>query len=126
MIKVKVLGSFSKLEDFLNRSRKKTRMQNKATEIAEACIEELKKVTPKDTGKTAESWDYEIKISGKKTSIIFVNNNLQNGINVALLLEYGHGTSTGGWVEGQEYIDPVIQKNYLKAINTTWKEMSRL
>ena len=123
---IKVKGTFERLERFLTRARRKARMQDKATEIAEACVEELKKVTPKDTGKTAESWDYEITISGKKTSIVFINNNLQNGVNVALLLEYGHGTSTGGWVEGQEYIDPVIQKNYLKAINTTWKEMSRL
>ena len=89
-------------------------------------MKELKKVTPKDSGLTAESWDYQITINGKITSITFINTNIQNGLNVALLLEFGHGTPSGQWVEGQNYIEPVMQKVYLDAINRKWKELTRL
>lgn len=126
MIKIRQFGKFDKLENFLRKSRRKSRIANEATQLAEACVDELKKVTPKDSGLTAESWDYEINVEGKKTSIVFINKNIQNGLNIALLLEYGHGTATGGWVEGREYIDPVIQKCYLSVINQKWKEMGKL
>ena len=126
MIKFKQKGDFSNLEKYLEKSKKKSRIGEQANQIAKVCVDELRKVTPKDSGLTAESWDYTIEINGKKTSIVFLNRNIQNGVNVALLLEYGHGTSTGGWVEGREYIDPVIQKYYLDIINNKWKELSRL
>ena len=126
MIRVSLRGGLQKIEDFLLKSRKKSRITYQASQIADACVEELQRATPKDSGLTAESWAYEIKIEGKVTRIIFLNKNVQNGANIALLLEYGHGTATGGWVEGREYIDPVVQKNYLNAINNTWKELKRL
>lgn len=126
MIKFKQKGDFSGIETYLEKSRKQSRIGEYAELVAEACVDELRNVTPKDSGLTAESWDYKIEINGKKTSIVFINKNIQNGVNVALLLEYGHGTSTGGWVEGQNYISPVIQKHYLNAINTKWKELNKL
>ena len=126
MIRVSLRGGLQKIEDFLLKSRKKSRITYQASQIADICVEELKRATPKDSGLTSESWAYEIKIEGKVTRIIFLNTNIQNGANIALLLEYGHGTATGGWVEGREYIDPVVQKNYLNAINNTWKELKKL
>ena len=119
-------GDFSKTKQYIKKVRKKSDLQLKATDIAEKCIEELQKVTPKDSGLTAESWKYDIIITGKTTKIVFSNTNLQNGLNVALLLEYGHATSDGRWIEGVNYIDPVIKKNYLNAINKSWKEMTKL
>jgi len=126
MIKFKSKGDFSNLENYLKKSKRKSRIGEQATQIAEICLDELKAATPVDSGLTAESWDYEININGRTTSIIFYNHNMQEGLNVALLLEYGHGTSSGTWVEGKEYIDPVIQKNYLNAVNDKWKEMVKL
>ncbi len=93
--------------------------------MAEQCLAELREATPKDSGLTAESWGYKITSTKKLTSVEFYNNNIQNGINIALLVEYGHITATGGWVEGREYIDPVIQRNYLKIVNDHWKELNR-
>lgn len=126
MIKFKSKGDFSNLENYLKKSKRKSRIGEQATQIAEICLDELKAATPVDSGLTAESWDYEININGRTTSIIFYNHNMHEGLNVALLLEYGHGTSSGTWVEGKEYIDPVIQKNYLNVVNDKWKEMVKL
>ena len=126
MVKFKQYGNFSKLEDYLDKSKKKSRMQDQATDIAEACIDELRKTTPKDSGLTSESWDYSIEIVGKVTKITFFNYNIQNGLNIALLLEYGHGTPSGTWVEGANYIEPAIREQYLKAVNKTWKELTKL
>lgn len=125
-IKIKQHGNFSALDKFLLKIRRKTNISIQAQEIAEECVKELKKATPKDTGLTADSWTYEIVMMNNKTSIVFYNTNIQNGMNVALLLEYGHGTSSGQWVEGQDYIDPVIRKNYLKVVNTKWKELTKV
>lgn len=126
MITFKQKGDLSNLERYLRRSSKKARINDQANAIAEQCIQELRFATPKDSGLTSESWEYEIISSGRKTSIIFSNTNMQNGLNVALLLEYGHMTSSGHWVEGREYIDPIIQKNYLNIINKKWKELVKL
>lgn len=125
-IKFTQKGNFSLFEKYIKRARRKTRLGERAQDIAEACIKELQHVTPKDSGLTSESWDYEIIVTGKKTSIIFNNTNIQNGVNVAILLEYGHATANGVWVEGRDYIDPVIKQEYINAITRTWKEMTKL
>lgn len=126
MIKITSKGDFSNLKTYLEKARKMVLYNDPIHHLADKCIDELRKATPKDSGLTAESWTYEVKQTGKKTTITFLNKNLQNGLNVALLLEYGHGTATGGWVEGREYIDPIISQNYLDAINNSWKEMTKL
>ena len=119
-------SNFSKTEKYLTRARRTSKIGENADEIGHRCVEELKKVTPKDSGLTAESWDYEVTINGKTTTILFTNSNIQNGMNVALLLEFGHGTPSGTWVEGQEYIEPVMQKVYLDVLTIKWKELKRL
>lgn len=123
MIDIKQKGNFSKLDIYLERIKKNSDIAKEAMLIADKIVDELSRATPKDTGLTANSWDYEISQTGKKFSITFINKNIQNGLNVALLLEYGHGIPSGRWVEGKQYIDPVIRKNYLDIINNSWKEM---
>lgn len=118
-------GDFSKTLVFLTKSLNFTKEKD-ITPIAKQCVEELKEATPKDSGLTAESWDYEIKRIANVTSLTFYNKNIQNGVNVALLLEYGHGTNNGGWVEGYNYIDPIIREKYNEILNKTWKEITRL
>ncbi len=124
-VTIKNHGDFSNFDNYIKKSRKTIKVNNKASLIAEDCIRDLKENTPKDTGLTAESWTYEIKNEGKKTSIIFKNTNIQNGINIALLIEFGHATPSGTWVEGREYIDQSIQQRYLTILNKNWKELTK-
>lgn len=126
MIKIKIKGDFSKFKTYLTKVRKKSRINKQATAIADECLLELKRATPKDTGLTADSWEYKITVENKKTSIVFINTNIQNGINIALLLEYGHGTANGGWVEGRDYIEPVLREKYLNVVNKKWEELTKL
>lgn len=125
MIKIKVKGNFDKLDYYLKKSRKIAKFNNIQV-IADNCLEALKRATPKDTGLTAKSWNYEIIEEGHEKKIAFNNTNIQNGVNVALLLEYGHGTPSGTWIEGKEFIAPTIQKALLDAIDEACKEMRRL
>jgi len=126
MITITQKGNFSKIEDFIEKMRKKSRIGYQATEIAEICVAELKAATPVDSGLTASSWYYEINTTKKETTITFSNRNIQNGVNVVLLLEYGHGTSTGGWIEGKDFVEPVIQERYSEIINNKWKELTKI
>lgn len=126
MINIKQKGNFSKLEKYMDLLTKKSRFKNEAYPIAERCLQKLKNATPVDTGLTANSWSYEIKVKGDVTTITFLNKNLQNGLNVAVLLQYGHMMPTGVWIEGKNYIDPIIKEEYLNVVNNTWKEMVSL
>ncbi len=125
MIKIKVKGNFDKVDSYFKKSRKISKFNNIQI-IADNCLEALKRATPKDTGLTAKSWNYEIIEEGNEKKIAFNNTNIQNGVNIALLLEYGHGTPSGTWVEGKEFIAPTIQKALLDAIDQACKEMRRL
>lgn len=125
-IRIKHKGDFSATESYLRNARRKSRIEDQASIVANACVSELKRVTPKDSGLTAESWDYSISISGHTVTITYFNKNIQNGLNVALLIEYGHATPSGKWVEGQEYIDTVVRKIYLDVVNNKWKELEQL
>lgn len=85
----------------------------------------LASATPKDTGKTASSWYYEIKRTENSVSITFKNSNIQNGVPIAVILQYGHGTGTGGWVEGRDYINPAIRPVFERIKNELWEEVTK-
>jgi hypothetical protein len=93
--------------------------------IAEETVQRLKDATPVDTGLTASSWSYEIKIEGNKTSLLFLNSNIQNGVNIALILDSGHLSKDGNWISGYDYINPVTRAAYYKIINNARKELIR-
>lgn len=84
----------------------------------------LAAATPIDTGNTAGSWVYEIVREAGSASIVFSNTNVVNGENIAILLQYGHGTGTGGYVVGRDYINPAIQPIFDKIANNAWKEVT--
>ena len=86
-------------------------------------VDALKSATPTETGKTAESWSYEIKNNGSSAVISFLNTNINKGVNIAIILQYGHGTGTGGYVEGRDYINPAIQPVFDALANEAWKEV---
>lgn len=88
-------------------------------------VEALQSATPVDTGLTAISWYYEITETNGSASISFHNSNIQNGVNIAIILQYGHGTKNGGWVQGRDYINPTIQPIFDEIANNAWKEVTK-
>jgi hypothetical protein len=86
-------------------------------------VEALKNGTPEKNSTTANSWFYRIHHSSGSTSIEFLNSNIQNGVCVAILLEYGHGTRYGAYVQGRRYIEPSIQPVFDQMVNDIWKEV---
>ena len=87
-------------------------------------VDALAAATPKDTGKTAESWKYEIVRSKDSATIRWYNTNENNGVNIAVILQYGHGTRNGGYVRGRDYINPAIQPLFDEIAETAWKEIT--
>ncbi|MBQ0141846.1 MAG: HK97 gp10 family phage protein [Prevotellaceae bacterium] len=88
-------------------------------------VEALKKNTPRDSGDTAESWGYVIERSHHDVKIVFTNSNVKNGVNIAVILQYGHATRNGGWVEGVDYINPSLQPVFEKILNDLEKEVKK-
>ena len=81
----------------------------------------LASATPVDTGQTANSWHYKIEQKNGSVSIGFYNTNIQNGVPIAIILQYGHATRNGGWVQGRDYINPAIQPIFDKIADTAWR-----
>lgn len=89
-----------------------------------AGVSALSSATPAESGLTASSWTYEISSSSEGASITFLNTNVNKGFNIAIILQYGHGTGTGGWVQGRDYINPAIQPVFDKMTEAVWKEIT--
>ena len=125
MISFRQKGDFSKLTRFLERAKNLVHLSD-LDRYGREGVAALASATPVDTGKTAASWYYDIKINKESASITFNNSNIQNGIPIAIILQYGHGTRNGGWVEGRDYINPVIQPIFDKIAEEAWKEVIEL
>lgn len=85
----------------------------------------LSSATPVDSGNTANSWYYEIENKKGQVRINFLNSNINQGVPIAIMLQYGHGTGTGGWVQGRDYINPAIQPVFDRILQDIWKEVTR-
>ena len=125
MIGFRQKGDFSKTTNFLKRSKQAVVSAN-IEQYAQEGVEALMSATPVDTGKTANSWYYKIEKTNESTTIRFCNSNIQNGVPIAIILQYGHGTRNGGWVEGLDYINPALQPVFDKLANKAWGEVTRL
>ena len=86
----------------------------------------LASATPVESGKTASSWYYEITNNGQTAKISFYNSNVNKGVPIAIIIQYGHGTRNGGWVEGRDYINPAIQPIFDRIAEEIWREVTRL
>lgn len=93
---------------------------------AQRGVEALIRNTPIESGQTAASWGYEIEGNRKSFTITWYNTNIHNGFPVAIGLQYGHGTGTGGWVEGRDYINPAIQPEMEQIAEDIWREVESL
>lgn len=118
-------GDFSKLSRYLERVKEKTRF-GELDKYGQEGVAALSSATPVDTGLTASSWYYKITAKNGSVAISFHNSNLQNGVPIAIILQYGHGTGNGGWVEGRDYINPAIQPIFDKIANNAWGEVTKL
>ena len=125
MITIHQKGDFSKLTRYLMKAKKGIR-NVELDKYGRMGVEALSKATPVDTGLTASSWYYEIESTDKETSITFYNSNIQNGIPIAIILQYGHGTGTGGWVEGRDYINPALRSVFDEIAEKAWKEVTEV
>lgn len=125
MISFRQKGDFSKLTGFLEKAKNGVRLGD-LDRYGREGVAALASATPKDTGRTANSWYYEIVRKDGSVSIEFHNSNIQNGVPIAIILHYGHGTGTGGWVQGREYIDSAIQPIFDRLANEAWREVTKL
>lgn len=123
MITFRQKGDFSKLNHYFEKLKEGIKIGD-LDKYGRAGVEALSNATPKDTGQTASSWYYEIKRSNGSVSIQFKNSNVHEGVPIAVILQYGHGTGTGGWVEGRDYINPTIQPIFDEIANNAWKEVT--
>lgn len=125
-IVLKTKGSFDKTERFLLKLGRfgKNKIINKLKHYGEMGVAALSSNTPYDTGKTAESWDYEIIEEDGRARLIFTNSNVVNGwCSVAIILQYGHVGRNGVWIEGIDYINPVIRPIFEKCADDIWQEV---
>lgn len=124
MIRFRHKGDFSKLTQFLERAKEAVHLGD-LDRFGRAGVATLASATPVDSGETATSWYYEITNKNNTITISFHNSNIQNGVPIAIILQYGHGTGTGGWVQGRDYINPAIQPIFDQIANYAWKEVTR-
>lgn len=125
MISVKHRGNFDKIEGFFG-SIKKREIYKRLDYYGQLGVEALSIATPVDTGKTAGSWTYKIQMNRDQISISWSNNNLtKTGIPVAILLQYGHSTGTGGYVKGRNYIKPAIRPIFDDIAKNVWNEVTK-
>lgn len=125
MISFRHEGDFSKLTGYLNRARAAVKLSN-LDKYGKEGVAALASATPVDSGLTANSWYYTITHGNGTVTINFNNSNIQNGIPIAIILHYGHGTGTGGWVEGRDYIKPAIRPVFDRIADEAWKEVTKL
>lgn len=122
-IKVNVRGSFSNTERFL-RGISEGELYRDLDRYGKMGVSALARYTPYDTGRTSRSWYYEIIWTKDLKGVSFHNSNTNQGENVAILLQYGHGTGTGGWVSGRDYVNPAIQPVFDNMLNELWKKVT--
>lgn len=125
MITFRQKGDFSKLTRFMEKAKEAVHMGD-LDRYGREGVAALASATPVNTGKTANSWYYEIVRKNGSVQINFNNSNIQNGIPIAVILQYGHGTRNGGWVEGRDYINPAIRPIFDNIAKNAWREVTKL
>lgn len=123
MISFSHKGDFSKIDGYFEKLKESVNL-GILDKYGKAGVEALSSATPVDTGLTANSWTYEIKRQNGLIVIEFHNTNFNKGVPIAIILQYGHGTGTGGWVQGIDYINPAIRPIFLDMVNEAWEEVT--
>lgn len=124
MITITSKGNFDNTFKFLNKMEK-LKVEPILKKYGEIGVKALSQATPVDSGVTANSWSYEIKMSGTSLTIYWKNSHVNKGVNIAIILQYGHGTGTGGYVQGRDYINPAMRPVFDSMVEEVWKEVVR-
>lgn len=122
MITIKHKGDFKKTDNFLAKILKRDYV-SVLNKYGQQGVAALSSATPVDTGLTANSWSYEIVEDSSGIKIYWKNSNIVKGVPIAVILQYGHGTGTGGYVEGTDYINPALKSVFEKIADAAWKEV---
>ena len=125
MITFRQKGDFSKASRCLERLKEAAKL-GVLDKYGREGVAALASATPTETGLTASSWTYEIERKGSSVSIVYKNSNINKGVPIAVILQYGHGTGTGGWVQGRDYINPAIQPVFDRIADEAWKEVTKI
>ena len=123
LVVMKQSGSLKNFEGFLYKNRKR-RLYQLLNEYGKQGVELLRDATPVDTGKTATGWDYEIEVNSQGISLYWVNNNVNEGVPIAILIQYGHATRNGSYVQGVDDINPALRPLFESMATKLWKEVS--
>ncbi len=124
MLSFKVHGDFNKTNSFFKRMSNKSYMKA-LDKYGHLGVSALSSATPVDSGETARAWSYEIHKSGGVWKIVWSNSHINKGVNIALILQLGHGTGTGGYIVGRDYINPAIRPIFDGMANNIWEEVTR-
>lgn len=125
MISFRQKGDFAKLSSYLERVKEAAKL-GILDKYGREGVAALSSATPVDTGLTANSWYYTIERKDGTVSIQFNNSNIRNGVPIAIILQLGHGTGTGGWVEGRDYINPAILPVFDRIAQSAWEEVTKV
>lgn len=125
MIVIRQHGNFNNTERFLTRARKLD-VRTILDRYGKEGVDALASATPVRTGLTASSWGYEISVTKNGYSIAWTNSNVVDGVPIAIILQYGHGTGTGGYVQGIDYINPAIKPIFDEIEAGVWREVRSL
>lgn len=123
MIRIKQRGTFDKTEKLLKKSLGRDYL-GVLDKYGQQGVSSLSAATPVKTGLTACSWRYKIIQNVDSISIVWENSNIQKGVNIAIILQYGHGTRNGGYVSGRDYINPALKPIFDKMADAAWKEVT--
>ena len=121
-ITVETKGSFKDVTTFLEKAKHVIKVST-LDKYGKMGVEALKNATPESSGETADSWYYTIEYDKDRTSISWHNSNVVNGVNIALILQYGHATKSGSWVEGIDYINPALEPVFNDIARELWKDI---
>lgn len=124
MINIRQKGDFKNLSSFLEKTKEKLNL-GLLDKYGREGVTALQAATPKDTGKTSESWYYKIERKNGSVSLTFHNSNQNKGVPIAIILQYGHATGNGGYVEGVDYINPALRPIFDKIAEEAWKEVKK-
>ena len=125
MIVLTQSGNFNNTERFL-KGAKKLDIKRILESYGREGVRALASATPVDSRLTADSWGFRVTISKGSFSIVWTNSNVVKGVPIAIILQYGHGTGTGGYVQGRDYINPAIQPIFQKIADSVWLEVRNL
>ncbi|NLB48798.1 MAG: HK97 gp10 family phage protein [Erysipelotrichia bacterium] len=116
-------GDFNKTFKFFKRISRHN-LRRTLEKYGQRGVVALENATPKDTGLTSRSWSYEIEMDNNSTTIHWSNSNIQKGVSIAILIQYGHGTQHGGYIQGYDYINPALRPVFEEMVEEIWREVT--